>query len=381
MHNMKKRTYHKKIPKSFIGKVFGVAGARAMNLALIIIFIALVGEGCYYDPNAIGGYIYSSGNVTGIGTANTMTKWVAPTIIGDASMTEAQAQNAVNLAHTQGTDTTLGAMAANIDMNTHRIVNVVDPAAAQDAATKNYVDTVVVAGSGNVTTLVGGTVNTIPKFTSATNIENSSVTDAQVLSAVANVHTQGTDQGLDTGGANATTAAQVKTAVTNTHVQGTDTALGALGTKNPPIDADKAIYRNSAAGDALVTSTWTQIKAFLKTYFDTLYGAGTGNITGAGTSGYVTQWSGASTITNATNTDAQVASAVTSSHTQGTDTTLGAMTANINMNTHQITGLVDPTLAQDAATKNYVDTYVGSGNVTATGMSSGYIPVDRKSVV
>lgn len=55
------------------------------------------------------------------------------------------------------------------------------------------------------------------------------------------------------------------------HTQGTDTALGAVGTKNPPIDADKALYRDSVASDALVTSTWTQIKAFLKTYFDTLY--------------------------------------------------------------------------------------------------------------
>jgi hypothetical protein len=55
------------------------------------------------------------------------------------------------------------------------------------------------------------------------------------------------------------------------HTQGTDTALGAVGTKNPPIDADKALYRNSESSDALVTSTWTQVKAFLKTYFDTIY--------------------------------------------------------------------------------------------------------------
>jgi len=55
------------------------------------------------------------------------------------------------------------------------------------------------------------------------------------------------------------------------HTQGTDTALGAVGTKNPPIDADKVLYRDSAAADVLVTSTWTQVKAFLKTYFDTLY--------------------------------------------------------------------------------------------------------------
>ena len=65
-------------------------------------------------------------------------------------------------------------------------------------------------------------------------------------------------------------------AALGSHTQNTDTGLGALGTKNPPIDADKAIYRDSTASDALVTSTWTQIKAFLKTYFDGIYQAALG---------------------------------------------------------------------------------------------------------
>ena len=72
-------------------------------------------------------------------------------------------------------------------------------------------------------------------------------------------------------GTNSATAADIKDAVNKKHTQGTDTALGAVGTKNPPIDADKALYRNSTASDALVTSTWTQVKAFLKTYFDGIY--------------------------------------------------------------------------------------------------------------
>ena len=38
----------------------------------------------------------------------------------------------------------------------------------------------------------------------------------------ASLHTQGTDQGLDTGGSNAVTAAQVKGAVTNSHASGSD---------------------------------------------------------------------------------------------------------------------------------------------------------------
>ena len=65
--------------------------------------------------------------------------------------------------------------------------------------------------------------------------------------------------------------AQLDAALGKAHDQNTDTGLGAVGTKNPPIDADKAVFRDSEDADALVTSTWSQIKAFLKTYFDTLY--------------------------------------------------------------------------------------------------------------
>ena len=64
--------------------------------------------------------------------------------------------------------------------------------------------------------------------------------------------------------------ADIADAISTKHAEGEDQALGALGTKDPPIDADKVVYRNSASSDALVTSTWTQVKAFLKTYFDPL---------------------------------------------------------------------------------------------------------------
>jgi len=41
--------------------------------------------------------------------------------------------------------------------------------------------------------------------------------------------------------------------------------------KATPIDADKIPLIDTAASNSLKTSTWTNIKAFLKTYFDTLY--------------------------------------------------------------------------------------------------------------
>ena len=54
---------------------------------------------------------------------------------------KANLDSAVSLKHSQGTDTTLGIMTADINMNSHKIINVADPTSAQDAATKNYVDT------------------------------------------------------------------------------------------------------------------------------------------------------------------------------------------------------------------------------------------------
>ena len=67
-------------------------------------------------------------------------------VLSDITSTGANIEDAVTkkhantLDHTQGTDTALGAQAENLDMNTHKIVGVVDPTANQEAATKKYVD-------------------------------------------------------------------------------------------------------------------------------------------------------------------------------------------------------------------------------------------------
>jgi len=50
-------------------------------------------------------------------------------------------------------------------------------------------------------------------------------------------------------------------------------------------------------------------------------------------------------------------------HTQGTDTALGAQAENLNMNTHKIIGVVDPTADQEVSTKKYVDDNAGLGNI------------------
>jgi len=65
--------------------------------------------------------------------------------VGD--VTNADVVEAVNKMHWQGTDASLGLMASHINLNNYKVINVHDPTADQDCATKHYVDTIGVAGS------------------------------------------------------------------------------------------------------------------------------------------------------------------------------------------------------------------------------------------
>ena len=66
----------------------------------------------------------------------------------DTAVTGAELTAAESASHTQNTDTALGAQSEDLDMNTHKIVNVTDPTANQDAATKAYVNSLL--GSSGV---------------------------------------------------------------------------------------------------------------------------------------------------------------------------------------------------------------------------------------
>lgn len=79
------------------------------------------------------------------------------------------------------------------------------------------------------------------------------------------------------------THAGVNTAVSNSHASGSDaettTTIGALingaTVKTTPVDADFIGLMDSAASNILKKLSWANIKATLKTYFDTLYGNNT----------------------------------------------------------------------------------------------------------
>ena len=71
---------------------------------------------------------------------------------------------------------------------------------------------------------------------------------------------------------------------------------------------------------------------------------------------------------------ADIDDAITKKHTQNTDTALGAQSEALDMNTHKIVGVVDPTTDQEAATKKYVDDNGGGDTlpiVDTTGIAKG----------
>lgn len=100
-------------------------------------------------------------------------------------MSGADKQNlddAVAKKHTQGTDTTLGNMTADINMNSHKVTGLSAPTAANDAIR-----------------------------------QTTKITETNLEDAVDKKHSQNTDQYLDYGGDNQVAAADVKAAVTNSH--------------------------------------------------------------------------------------------------------------------------------------------------------------------
>jgi len=161
-----------------------------------------------------------------------------------------------------------------------------DPVTVTDTATvnltlagQNIQADIIGGGTGDVVGPAGATGNNLAVFDGATGklIKDGGAPNVgNMTKAVYDIDNDGIvdkSETIDDGAGNSASAVDIASSVSLKHTQGTDTALGAVGTKNPPIDADLALYRDSAAANVLVTSTWTQIKAFLKTYFDTIYAA------------------------------------------------------------------------------------------------------------
>ena len=99
-----------------------------------------------------------------------------------------------------------------------------------------------------------------------------------------------------------------------------------------------------------------------------------------GTAGNLVKWLGPYSLGNSTNTDAQIASAVTKSHTQGTDTYQGIQISPLNMGNQKITSLGAPSDNTDAATKKFVLDQVLTGPAGATGATGATGPAGPNNI-
>ena len=214
--------------------------------------------------------------------------------------------------------TDLAAPTASFSMNSQKITSVLDPTSAQDAATKAYADT-------KIASTEKGAVN--------------------------GVATLGSDGKL-------TTAQIPDVTITDTSVVSSQAAMLALTAQVGDVavrtDLNKSFILKTAGASTL--ANWQE----LLTPTDAVQSV-----------------DGQTGTVNLSSTYATVANAANKLPLAG-----GTMSGDIAMGTNKITGLGDPTLAQDAATKNYIDTVVlapsnltgpitSVGNVTSIASQTG----------
>ena len=214
--------------------------------------------------------------------------------------------------------TDLAAPTASFSMNSQKITSVLDPTSAQDAATKAYADT-------KIASTEKGAVN--------------------------GVATLGSDGKL-------TTAQIPDVTITDTSVVSSQAAMLALTAQVGDVavrtDLNKSFILKTAGASTL--ANWQE----LLTPTDSVQSV-----------------DGQTGTVNLSSTYATVANAANKLPLAG-----GTMSGAIAMGANKITGLGDPTLAQDAATKNYIDTVVlapsnltgpitSVGNVTSVAAQTG----------
>ena len=231
------------------------------------------------------------------------------------------------------------AAAADVDLGANKLTDVADPTAAQDAATKAYVDAEVTT----INTLADGTI-----YLGDTN------GDAQEV-------TMNGDVTIDNAGA--TTIATG--AVTDTKLDKTNIPLSGFAAAAADVDlgANKLtdVADPTAAQDAAT-------KAYVDAEVTTINTLADGTIYLGDTNGDAQEvtMNGDVTIDNAGATTIATG-AVTDTKLDKTNIPLSgfaAAAADVDLGANKLTDVADPTAAQDAATKAYVDTEITNGTAT-----------------
>jgi hypothetical protein len=228
-----------------------------------------------------------------------------------------------------------------LNMNSYAITSLGDPSNAQDAATKNYVDAADATISGNLSNEVTRAEGAESTLTSNLNTE------------ISNRQTAVTDEATARSSADATISGNLSNEVTR--------AEGAESTLTGNLTTEISNRQTAVTGEATArSSSDATITGNLNNEITRAEGAETALQTNIGAEASARTTAVATVTTN-------LNSEVTTRTNQATAYLLldgtRSMTGALNMNSHSIGNVSEPSAAQDAATKNYVD----NGITAATG--------------
>lgn len=366
-----------------IGGTFGVTGATTLASTLAVTGAITATGGVLGNITAASGTstfnnVVINGNLDmDAGSAGTITNLPNPTNPGDAAnKAYVDAQGGSYLALTGGT------MTGAIAMSSNKITGLGTPTADGDAATKAYVD--------NVAQGIDAKASCAAATTANVTLSGTQTIDGYALVAGQRVLVKDQSTASENGiyvvaagawsrSADADTWAELVAAFTFIEHGSTNAsngyictipATGTLGvTAVTWAQFSGAGQINAGTGMSKTGNTLnvnTASSARIVVGADEIDLASTGVVASTYKSVTVDQWG---RVTAGTNPTTLSGFGISDAYTQTqVDTFLaaklslsgGTMTGAIAMGTNKITGLGDPTNAQDAATKNYIDTVFGS---------------------
>jgi hypothetical protein len=221
-------------------------------------------------------------------------------------------------------------------------------------------------GGSTVTVNSGATLVRTTKAANIKNVPAGNIAATDVQAALNELDSEKTTLSAVKGDSDVADALTKRHAALGQFNQATAGEIAGLTDKALPVDADVTLIEDSETTptpNAKKKLTWANIKSTLKTYFDTIYtlanlgGVPTSRtVNGHALTSDVTVTKGDVTLGNVDNkseatiitdvkADVAVADALTKRHTQGTDTTLGAMTANLDMNNRSIVNLASESIS------------------------------------